>query len=398
MNGKQLDVLCVGLMLVDVLARPADAGIFTRDTTWADDVTLCTGGDALNEAIVLSKLGVKTGLAGRMGGDGFGRFALDAAAACGIDISGVRVLPEERTAVSIVLIDDRGDRHFLCSGGNIHHFCFEDVDLSLLGRAGIVNIGSLISMRAFDGEGAERLLYEARARGAITSADVSGTHRKLDQLTGELKQLDYFFPSYDEAVQIAGREDPEACADAFLRYVRQAVVIKLGAEGCLIKSRRERHALAGFPVRAIDTTGAGDNFVAGFLAGAFKRPGPEGMRASRQRHRRDRHHAAGRDQRRRRNRRRRGIPPAGRRRGGRNGAGGETHGLAKIHQSRGRTIMSLITLKQGLDMAEAGNYALGMFNIISLEYAEAVVHAAERVNLPVILGSPRRSSSTMRWR
>jgi fructose-bisphosphate aldolase class II len=50
--------------------------------------------------------------------------------------------------------------------------------------------------------------------------------------------------------------------------------------------------------------------------------------------------------------------------------------------------MSLITLKQGLDMAEAGNYALGMFNIISLEYAEAVVRAAERVNLPVILGFP----------
>jgi len=50
--------------------------------------------------------------------------------------------------------------------------------------------------------------------------------------------------------------------------------------------------------------------------------------------------------------------------------------------------MSLITLKQGLDMAEAANNALGMFNIISLEYAEAVVRAAERAELPVILGFP----------
>ena len=50
--------------------------------------------------------------------------------------------------------------------------------------------------------------------------------------------------------------------------------------------------------------------------------------------------------------------------------------------------MSLITLKQGLDMAEKNNTALGMFNIISLEYAEAVVRAAERVNQPVILGFP----------
>lgn len=267
MGGKELDVLCVGLMLVDILARPADISLFTRDTTWADEVALCTGGDALNEAIVLSKLGIKTGLTGRMGEDGFGRFALDAAAAAGIDISGVRVPPRERTAVSIVLIDEKGDRHFLCSQGNIHHFCFEDVDLELLGRSRIVNIGSLVSMPAFDGEDAERLLLEARARGAITSADVSGTHRKLNQIAGELKQLDYFMPSYDEAASIAGLEDPDACADAFLKYVRQAVVIKLGAKGCLIKSQAERLVLPGFPVHAIDTTGAGDNFVAGFLAG-----------------------------------------------------------------------------------------------------------------------------------
>ncbi len=267
MSGKQLDVLCVGLMLVDILARPADVSLFTRDTTWADEIRMCTGGDALNEAIVLSKLGIRTGLAGRMGGDGFGRFALDAAAGCGIDISGVRVPPEERTSVSIVLIDDQGDRHFLCSYGNIHHFCFEDVDLDLLGRSGIVNIGSLVSMPAFDGAGAQRLLFEARARGAITSADVSGTHRKLAELTGELEQLDYFMPSCDEAASIAGHDDPDACADEFLKHVRQAVVIKLGAKGCLIKTHSERLVLPGFSVHAIDTTGAGDSFVAGFLAG-----------------------------------------------------------------------------------------------------------------------------------
>jgi sugar/nucleoside kinase (ribokinase family) len=267
MSERQLDVLCVGLMLVDILARPADASIFTRDTTWADDLRMCTGGDALNEAMVLSRLGLRAGLVGRVGGDAFGGFVLDAARRAGVDVQGIRMVPEDRTTVSIVLIDGSGDRHFLSSRGNIFTFCFEDIDLDGIGRAKIVNIGSLVSMRSFDGEGARRLLYEARARGAVTSADVSGTHRKLSQLTGELKQLDYFMPSYDEAIEIAGRDDPDACADAFLNYVRQAVVIKLGAKGCLIKTHAERLILPGFPVHAIDTTGAGDNFVAGFLAG-----------------------------------------------------------------------------------------------------------------------------------
>jgi len=270
MAEKRWDVACVGLMVVDILARPADAGIFTRDTTWADELRMATGGDAINEAMVLSKLGLRAGLIGRLGEDPFGRFVLEEARAAGVDASGIRMVPGENTVVSIVLIDGGGERHFFCSRGNIHHFCFEDIDLTLIANARIVNIGSLIALDAFDGAGATRLLREARARGAITAADVSGSKRDLAQLQGELTQLDYFLPSYDEAAAIAGSRDADACADAFLRYVHKAVVIKLGAKGCLIKSRGERLLLPGFPVRAIDTTGAGDNFVAGFLAGLAK--------------------------------------------------------------------------------------------------------------------------------
>ncbi len=267
MAEKRLDILCVGIMVVDILSRPADASIFTRDTTWADETLMATGGDAMNEAVVLSRLGMRVGLSGRLGGDGFGRFVLDAAETNGVDVSGVRVLPDERTTVSIVLIDEKGERHFLSSRGNLHHFSIEDIDLNLLSEASIVNIGSLVSMPAFDGAGAEKLLFEAHARGAVTSADVSGTHRSVREMAGELKNLDYSLPSYDEAVMIAGHEDADACADEFLKYVNRAVAIKLGAKGCLIKSRAERHLIPGFPVNAVDTTGAGDNFVAGFLTG-----------------------------------------------------------------------------------------------------------------------------------
>ena len=270
MEDRRLDVLCVGIMVVDILSRPADASIFTRDTTWADETRMATGGDAMNEAVVLSKLGMRVGLAGRLGADAFGRYVLDAAASQGVDVSGIRMPPDERTTVSIVLINEKGDRHFLSSRGNLHHFSIDDVDLNLLGEAAIVNIGSLVSMPAFDGAGAERLLSEARARGAITAADVSGTHRTVLEMSGELQNLDYFLPSYDEAAMIAGHENADACADEFLKYVNRAVAIKLGAKGCLIKSRNERHLLPGFPVSAVDTTGAGDNFVAGFLTGLAK--------------------------------------------------------------------------------------------------------------------------------
>jgi sugar/nucleoside kinase (ribokinase family) len=70
-----------------------------------------------------------------------------------------------------------------------------------------------------------------------------------------------------EAKALTGATKPEDQADEFLGYGAANVVIKLGKEGCLIKNRKMSKRVPGFQVEVIDTTGAGDNFVAGFIMG-----------------------------------------------------------------------------------------------------------------------------------
>ncbi|MDD3169477.1 MAG: PfkB family carbohydrate kinase, partial [Eubacteriales bacterium] len=80
-----------------------------------------------------------------------------------------------------------------------------------------------------------------------------------------LPYLDYFLPNAEEAAMLTGLEDPDEMADCLLQYGVKNVTIKLGKKGCFIKNGQERYHIPAFPAEAVDTTGAGDNFAAGFI-------------------------------------------------------------------------------------------------------------------------------------
>ena len=87
-----------------------------------------------------------------------------------------------------------------------------------------------------------------------------------------MEYIDLFIPSIEEAIMLSGKEEPEEIADAFLAMGVKTVVIKLGKKGCFIKdSVGEKYFIPTYSkIKAVDTTGAGDSFVAGFLTGITK--------------------------------------------------------------------------------------------------------------------------------
>ena len=91
----------------------------------------------------------------------------------------------------------------------------------------------------------------------------------LPKIEAALPFVDLFMPSYDEAVKLSGQTEPEKIAEFFLDKGVKNVIIKLGADGAYIKSEDVDGKV--FPtyrsIKPIDTTGAGDSFCAGFLAG-----------------------------------------------------------------------------------------------------------------------------------
>lgn len=268
-----MDVLCVGQLAADILVRPVDRVDFGVDTKRVDGIDIRNGGDCLNVALGLGKLGSSVGFAGLIGDDQLGEYIRGVITAAGIDARGLRRTKEARTCSCLVLINSRGDRTFFYYGGANDLFSLSDLDMAQLDRTSVVHVGGTYLLPRFDGEGAAKLFSEARSRGKLTSMDVTWdtTGRWLAVIEPCLPHLSFFMPSIREAEQIAGTDVPEDVAAFFQAKGVRTAVIKLGEKGCYVKHGAEPGFYTGaYRTEVVDTTGAGDSFVAGFLTGVLK--------------------------------------------------------------------------------------------------------------------------------
>jgi sugar/nucleoside kinase (ribokinase family) len=114
----------------------------------------------------------------------------------------------------------------------------------------------------------EGLLRMARERGLSTSIDTQWDSRGgwLEDLAPCLPFTDYLFCNEDEARMLSGTEDAAATARMLCGLGAGTVVVKLGPRGCLIAGAENEIAVPAFEVEVVDTTGAGDCFVGGFLS------------------------------------------------------------------------------------------------------------------------------------
>ena len=264
------NVLCAGILVADVVGRVIDSLPVRGTLDRVEKMELHVGGCAANTSIGLARLGVPVAICGRVADDGFGRFLLDALQAEGVDISGVRFSDVEPTSATMVTVHTDGERSFMhCSGANAE-FSAADVSLEDAAPETLLHVAGAFLMPGMDGAGCAELLQRGKAMGLTTSLDTAwdATGRWLDLIGPSLQHTDYFLPDHAEAELISGLEDPEKAAEFFLRAGVGVVAIKLGSDGSLLASSSgERYRIPAFRVEAVDGTGAGDAYSAGFVAG-----------------------------------------------------------------------------------------------------------------------------------
>jgi sugar/nucleoside kinase (ribokinase family) len=268
-----MKVLCVGQLAADILVHPVDTVDFAVDTRRVKGIEIRNGGDCLNVALGLARLGNNVAFAGLVGADQLGDYLASVIAAAGIDGQGLRRTDHATTCACLVLINTKGERSFFYHGGTNDLFCRDDVDDGLLAEASLLHVGGTYLLPRFDGDGAAALFARARAEGRRTSMDVTWdtTGRWLSVIAPCLPHLDFFLPSEREAERITGRTAPEDMAAFLLDRGVGTAVIKLGERGCYLKPSGGPGVLVkAFPAHVVDTTGAGDSFVAGFLTGVLK--------------------------------------------------------------------------------------------------------------------------------
>ena len=264
------DVACIGILVADVVTRTVRTLPETGKLTLADHIDLFTGGCAVSSAIDMARIGLRTAVSGKVGADGFGSFMRGALRQAGVEDRYVAEDPHIGTSASVVLVDAHGERSFLHSLGANAVFTDTDVPETLLEQSRIAFVAGTMLMPAFDGDACARVLKRAKALGKTTALDTAwdSKGRWMTVLKPCMPHIDLFLPSYDEAVELSGERDPVVISEQFLGMGVQTVVIKLGADGCLIRRADETWRIPGFPVKEVlDTTGAGDAFCAGFLTG-----------------------------------------------------------------------------------------------------------------------------------
>ena len=266
-------ILCIGMLVCDILIRPVPDDILRRDSVGIHRPITSCGGDALNVAMGLSKLGADVMISGRIAHDSSGAFIEHACKSANIDTRGLVYDETCATATTFALIDGRGERHFLTDKEIFAKLVESDSPQDLIDEAEIVYFGSAMALPGMDDGGLERLFRKARRAGKWTVMDAAIDETRTDKdwltaLAPTLRQTDVFFPSIDEARLITGMDDPEQIAACMSGFGIKAFGIKLGKHGCFVTDFKRSitvPALDWMPV--VDTTGAGDSFLAGLLRG-----------------------------------------------------------------------------------------------------------------------------------
>lgn len=261
-----VDVVCVGILVADVIVRPADTLPARGTLGIVDAIELHGGGCALNVSSRLVQEGLDAAVVGKVGADAFGDFLLGLLAQRGVDGTAVVRDPEVATSASVVLVDSSGERTFVhVPGANAALHADEIGDAAFDGRA--LHVGGSLVLDALDGEPTARLLAQAQRRGILTSLDpVFDPRGRWQLVVPALPQCDLVTPSLAEAQAITGAQDAADAARRLHELGAHIVAVTLGADGCHLVADGIDERVPAPKVHAVDGTGAGDAFAAAFLA------------------------------------------------------------------------------------------------------------------------------------
>lgn len=266
------EVVCLGILVADVVGKPVEQLPERGKLSLVDRMELHTGGNAANSGIGLAKIGIDTAVIGKVGDDGFGDFMAGRLERNGINTRGVVRDKEVATSATMVMVHSDGERSFIHYLGANAALMEEDIDFSVITGARVLDVTGTFLLPGIDGPPTANILRKAREMGVTTALDTCWDSRGqwMTLLRPCLPYLDYALPSLNEAQMITGRQTPREVAEVLLDNGVGTVGLKLGEDGCYIRSADVEMTVPGYLVECQDALGAGDSWVAGFLTGLVK--------------------------------------------------------------------------------------------------------------------------------
>jgi sugar/nucleoside kinase (ribokinase family) len=289
MSGLQYDVLGLGNAIVDVIARTDDdflarenlnkGGMMLIDEARALSLyevmgagTVISGGSAANTIVGVASFGARAAFIGKVRADDPGHAFAHDIRAMGVHFPTAPAKEGPSTARCLVLVTPDGERTMNTYLGACQNLTPDDVDEALVQASAITYLEGYL----WDPPAAKQAFLKASAiahaagnRVALTLSDSFCVDRYRDEFLDLIrkKTVDIVFANQHELCSLYQTADFETAVTA-LREENLLGVVTCSEHGSLVVTREETHAIAAFPIgRLVDTTGAGDLFAAGFLAG-----------------------------------------------------------------------------------------------------------------------------------
>jgi 2-dehydro-3-deoxygluconokinase len=254
------------------------------------EATIGFGGDTLNTAIYLARLGQPVAYATALGDDPYSGAMRAAWAEEGIALDAVAIAAGEVAGLYAIRVDGLGERHFTywrrqAPVRRLFDWPGSDAVERAIREAGLVLLSG-ITLMVLDARQRLRLidaLKDAKARGAAIAFDSnyrargwSSPTEAVDAMTPVIALADVVLPSVDDERLFRGLDDAPAVAAYYLACGVPEVVVKQAAHGALVATVATRaHVPAVAVPQVIDSTAAGDAFNAGYLAARRRGEGPE---------------------------------------------------------------------------------------------------------------------------
>jgi sugar/nucleoside kinase (ribokinase family) len=267
-------ITVAGTLVADLVVGPVGQWPGPGKSTDIDYIEIVPGGAVANTGMALARLGVPVSAYAAVGEDNLGTIIRDFVDSWATR-NAIRVVPSRRTTASIVAISENRDRSFLTAAGacDRFHFTPEEVEKEVSSGSRALHIGYAMLLPGLDGEPLKNVMRTASRLGALTSLDVTYyDNRPWPDLLKLMPEIDVFCPSLSEARLITGESDPAKAARALVRAgVRNFVAVTNGEHGVLVEVVGEgQDFIPARPVHVINTTGAGDAFIAGVLAAWYR--------------------------------------------------------------------------------------------------------------------------------
>lgn len=263
-------VVC-GEALIDLM--PVKGESSGQQSSWK----AVSGGGPMNTAVALARLGEDVEFLGRFGGDAFATQLKDHISSSGVHLD-LAVTTDQATSVAVVSLDDEGKASYNFHFDNTANFGWQDGEFPALSESDWLHFGSLTAVVAPGNRalldylrGTEATLsYDINVRPTVLTDKVAYWERVSDMMS-VVGRTGGVVKASDEDIELLVDDpdtDPLAIAEAWaVEYGLSLFVVTLGGAGAIaIKPDGRRYIAKGASVKVVDTVGAGDTFMAGFLS------------------------------------------------------------------------------------------------------------------------------------